>query len=215
MIRILLADDHALFRAGTRRILEEQADFEVVAEAASGLEAMEMAISVKPDVAILDIGMKSLNGLEAAAQIAARAPHTALLFLTMHCDERYVCGAVRAGARGFLLKDSVEQGLIEAVRKVYGGSAFFSPAVASILTRRSQLGPGQRKTTEDALERLTERERQIYLLLAEGHSSKEIAAKLSISVHTAETHRSRIMEKLGLHGIAELVLSAVRRGLVS
>ncbi len=212
MIRILLADDHALFRAGTRRILEEQADFEVVAEANSGLEAIAMAKSEKPDVAILDIGMKNLNGLEAGAQILARRPQTAVLFLSMHSDERYVYGAVRAGARGFLLKDSVEQGLIEAVRKVHAGSAFFSPAVAKILSRRAEIDPADR--TEDSYERLTERERQIYLLLAEGHSSKEIAAQLGISVHTAETHRTRIMDKLGLHGIAELVLSAVRRGLV-
>jgi len=212
MIRILLADDHALFRAGTRRILEEQADFEVVAEANSGLEAIAMAKSEKPDVAILDIGMKNLNGLEAGAQILARRPQTAVLYLSMHSDERYVYGAVRAGARGFLLKDSVEQGLIEAVRKVHAGSAFFSPAVAKILSRRAEIDPADR--TEDSYERLTERERQIYLLLAEGHSSKEIAAQLGISVHTAETHRTRIMDKLGLHGIAELVLSAVRRGLV-
>lgn len=212
MIRILLADDHALFRAGMRRILEEQTDFEVVAEASSGLEAIALAKSAVPDVAILDIGMKNLNGLEAAAQILARQPRTAILFLSMHSDERYVYGAVRAGARGFLLKDSVEQGLIEAVRKVHSGSAFFSPAVARILTRRAEIGPAE--TTDDPYQRLTDRERQIYLLLAEGHSSKEIAAQLSISVHTAETHRTRIMDKMGLHGIAELVLNAVRRGLV-
>lgn len=212
MIRILMADDHALFRAGTRRILEEQPDFEVVAEAGSGLEAIALAEAARPDVALLDIGMKSLNGLEAAARILTRLPHTAILFLSMHSDERYVHGAVRAGARGFLLKDSVEQGLIEAVRRVRAGGVFFSPAVAKILTRRAEADPTD--TTADPYERLTDRERQIYLLLAEGHSSKEVAAQLGISVHTAETHRTRIMDKMGLHGIAELVLNAVRRGLV-
>jgi len=213
MIRILLADDHVLFRAGTRRILEEQPDLTVVAEGSSGIEAIALARENAPDVAILDIGMKSLNGLEAAGQILAHLPKTAILILSMHCDERYVSGAVRVGALGFLLKDSVEQGLIEAVRKVHAGSAFFSPAVANILKKRSALDFTER-AFDDTYERLTNREKQIYQMLAEGNASKEIAAQLAISVHTVETHRTRIMEKLALHSIAELVLSAVRRGIV-
>lgn len=214
MIRILLADDHSLFRAGTRRILEEQPDLEVVAEAGSGLEAIAMAKEARPDVAILDIGMKRLNGLEAAARILAQNPSVAILVLSMHCDERYVSGAVRAGARGFLLKDSVEQGLIDAVRKVRAGGAFFSPPVARILRRREALPP-DKPAADDPYDRLTDREKQIYQLLAEGSGSKEVAGELGISVHTVETHRTRIMDKLGLHGVAELVLSAVRRGLIT
>lgn len=213
MIRILLADDHALFRAGTRRILEEQPDFEVAGEAGSGVEAIDAARSLRPDVALLDIGMKTLNGLEAATRILHESPCTAVLFLSMHCDDRYVSAAVRIGALGFLLKDSVEQGLIEAIRSVHSGRPFFSPPVAQLLRTRPVPNPGQ-AGTDDLYETLTTRERQIYQMLAEGNSSKEIAYQLSVSVHTVETHRTRIMEKLGLHGIAELVLHAVRRGVV-
>ena len=214
MIRILLADDHVLFRSGARRILEEQSDFVVVAEAGSGVEAVQLAGQYRPDVAILDIGMKELNGIEAAAQVQAASPQTAILILSMHSDERYVTGAVRAGARGFLMKDSVEQGLLEAVRQVHAGHAYFSSAVALILRKRQASGAGKPEP-EDPYETLTGRERHIYQLLAEGNGSKQIAADLGISVHTVETHRTRIMDKMDLHGIAELVLSAVRRGLVS
>lgn len=214
MIRILLADDHALFRAGIRRILEEQSDMAVVAEASSGAEAIDLAREHSPDVAILDIGMKGVNGIAATAEIVARRPQTAILILSMYSDEHYVVGAVRAGARGFLLKDSVEQGLLEAIRKVRDGHAFFSPSVAKTLKRR--LNPdGFPPEVGDPYLRLTERERHVYQLLAEGNGSKQIAAELGISVHTVETHRTRIMEKMDLHGVAELVLSAVRRGLVS
>jgi DNA-binding NarL/FixJ family response regulator len=214
MIRILLADDHVLFRAGTRRILEEQSGFEVIAEAASGIEAVSLAHDLNPDVAIVDIGMKGLNGIEAASQILSRCPSTAVLILSMYGDERYIHGAVRAGARGYLLKDSLEQGLIEAVRCVHSGHVFFSPAVAAILRKPRFLDPGK-PSPDDPYDSLTERQRHIYQMLAEGNSSKEVAAQLGLSVHTVETHRTRIMEKMGLHGIAELVLSAVRRGLVS
>jgi two-component system, NarL family, response regulator NreC len=209
MIRILLADDHNLFRAGTRRILEEQPDFEVVAEAVSGLEAVELARRESPDVVVLDIGMKGLNGIEAASRIRAALPAAAVLVLSMHEDERYVAGALRAGVNGYLLKDTVEEDLIAAVREVHAGHTYFCPAVA-LRIRRDVAGA----RTDDRYLTLTERERHIYQLLAEGNSSKEIAARLGISVHTAETHRTRIMEKMNLHGIAELVLSAVRRGLV-
>lgn len=213
MIRILLVDDHALFRAGIRRILEEQPDFALVAEAASGLEALTLAMETKPDVVVMDIGMKSLNGVEATSRIIAREPSTAVLILSMHSDERYVSGAVKAGARGFLLKDSIEQGLIEAVREVHAGRAFFSPAVAKILSNRNS-HVSIKPPADDSYDTLTDRERHVYQLLGEGNSSKEIAGQLGISVHTVETHRTRIMDKMGLHGIAELVLSAVRRGMV-
>jgi len=212
-ISILLADDHAILRQGLRRILESHPDFSVVAEAASGLEAVELARELQPEVAILDVGMPGLNGIEATAQILRRAPRTAVLILSMHNDERYVTRALRAGARGYLLKDSVEEDLVQAIQAACQGRQFFSPAVLRLLESRQSLSPALAKV-EDRYELLTERERQIYQLLAEGHSNKDLAALLGLSLHTVETHRTRIMEKLDLHSAAELVLSAVRRGLV-
>jgi two-component system response regulator NreC len=212
-IRIMLADDHVLFRAGTRRILEEHPRFTVVAETSSGLEAVEMARDRQPDIAIIDIGMRELNGVEATAQIVLNCPGIGVLILSMHSDERYVVRAIRAGAKGYVLKDSVEEGLIEAVERVFSRQPYFSPAVAKILRDRQVRDPALRDI-DDLYESLTQRERQIYHLLAEGHSSKEIAARLGISVHTVETHRTRVMEKLAVHSMAELVLGAVRRGLI-
>jgi DNA-binding NarL/FixJ family response regulator len=208
-----LADDHNLFRQGLRRILESQSDFEVVAEAASGLEAINHAAETQPDIAIVDIAMKELNGIEATAQLLRQSPKTAVLILSMYSDERYVIRAVRAGARGYLLKDTVEEGLVQAIRQVNEGQAFFSPAIAQIL-HEAHTRDIQGHRVDDRYELLTERERQLYHMLAEGQSNKEIAARLSLSLHTVETHRTRIMEKLGVHSIAELVLSAVRRGIV-
>ncbi len=212
-IRILLADDHTLFRHGLRRLLEDRPEFTVVAEAASGIEAVALARQHQPDVAIVDIGMPELNGVEAISQILRQSPATAVLVLSMHNDERYVAGAVRAGARGYMLKDAVESGVFHAIHLLHNGKAYFSPAVARVIQERQARAPESRDT-DDRYDLLTERERQVYQLLAEGKSNKEIAARLEVSVHTAETHRTRIMEKMGLHGIAELVLSAVRRGLV-
>jgi len=212
-VRILLADDHMLMRQGLRHILVEQPDFEIVAEASSGIEAVEAARQHKPDVAVVDVAMKELNGIEAAAQILKHSPHTAVLMLSMHSDERYVLRAVKAGARGYVLKNSAGDDLIRAIQAVQKGVAYFSPAVARLF----QDGGARLKDTRDVNDRfdlLTDRERQIYQLLAEGNSNKEIAGRLNLSLHTVETHRWRIMEKLDLHSTAELVLSAVRRGLV-
>ena len=213
MIRILLADDHHLFRNGLRRILEGQNTFEIVAEASTGLEAVELAKVHKPDVAVVDIAMKELNGIEATAQLLRHSPETGVLILSMYSDERYVIRAVKAGARGYLLKDSLEEGLIEAIQSVQAGQAYFSPSVAKLLQEAHGRGLGEQQF-DDRYELLTDRERQLYHMLAEGRSNKEIAARLSLSLHTVETHRTRIMDKLGVHSIAELVLSAVRRGLV-
>ncbi len=213
-VRILLADDHTLVRHGLRRILEEQPDFDIVAEAGSGIEAVEAARLLKPDVAIVDVAMKELNGIEATSQILKQSPHTVVLILSMYSDERYVLRAVKAGARGYLLKNSAGDELIDAIHSVQRGNAFFSPAVARIF----QNGFARLKdlnSTEDRFELLTSRERQIYQLLGEGNSNKEIAQRLNLSLHTVETHRWRIMEKLDLHSTAELVLSAVRRGVVT
>jgi two-component system, NarL family, response regulator NreC len=211
MIRILLADDHTLFRQGLRRILEEQDTFSVVGETASGIEAVELASELKPDVAVIDIGMKELNGIEATAQIVRRSPRTAVLILSMHSDERYVSRAMRAGARGYLLKDSVEGGLIRAILLVHKGQLFLSPPLAKTLEERKLMGLKSFEV-EDRYLLLTERERQVHHMLAEGNSNKEIAVRLNLSLHTVETHRTRIMDKLGVHGIAELVLGAVKRG---
>lgn len=214
MIRILIADDHTLLRQGLRRILESRPDFTIVAEAGSGLEAIELARQHQPDVAIVDVAMKELNGIEATAALLRCSPRTAVLILSMYSDERYVMRAVKAGARGYLLKDSVEEDLIRAILLIQRGTAFFSPTVARLFQdTHSRLS--QATQVEDRYDLLTERERQVYQLLAEGNSNKEIATRLNLSLHTVETHRARIMEKLDIHGAAELVLSAVRRGLVT
>ncbi len=211
MIRILLADDHTLFRCGLRHILEEHEAFAVVAEATSGLQAIELARRWKPDVAVVDIGMKELNGLEATAQLLRECPQTAVLILSMHSDERYVLRAVKAGARGYMLKDAVEEGLIGAIHSLYRGGSYFTPEFLRSLEERKAFGAAA-LDTEDRYELLSDRERQLYHLLAEGKANKEIAARLNLSLHTVETHRARIMDKLGVHGIAELVIGAVRRG---
>jgi two-component system response regulator NreC len=209
----MLADDHNLFRQGLKRILATQPDFEVVAEAQSGLEAIDMAKVHQPDVAIVDIAMKELNGIEATAQLLRHSPKTAVLILSMYSDERYVMRAVRAGARGYVLKDTLEEGLVQAITSVHQGQPYFSPSVAQLFYEAHARDLQDHKL-DDRYELLTERERQLYHLLAEGHSNKDIAARLQLSLHTVETHRTRIMEKLGVHSIAELVLSAVRRGLI-
>ncbi|HWQ56709.1 MAG TPA: response regulator transcription factor [Bryobacteraceae bacterium] len=213
-IRILLADDHTLLRQGLRRILENHSGMDVVAEAGSGVEAVRMAEAHQPDVAVLDVAMKELNGIEAIAQIVKQSPHTAILMLSMHSDERYVLRSVKAGARGYLLKDSVEEDLIRAIESVQRGKAFFSPAVARVFQDGYARLKGEHEV-DDRYDLLTDRERQVYQLLAEGNSNKEIACLLNLSLHTVETHRARIMEKLDVHSTAELVLSAVRRGLVT
>jgi DNA-binding NarL/FixJ family response regulator len=212
--RILLADDHTLMRQGLRHILESHADFEIVAEASSGIEAVEAARLHHPDVAIVDVAMKELNGIEATAQILKHSPHTAVLILSMYSDERYVLRSVKAGARGYVLKNSAGDELVQAILTVQKGTAFFSPAVARIFQNGFARLKDARETS-DRYDLLTDRERQVYQLLAEGNSNKEIANRLGLSLHTVETHRWRLMEKMDLHSAAELVLSAVRRGMVT
>jgi two-component system, NarL family, response regulator NreC len=215
MIRMVLADDHSLVRQGLRRIMEAWPEIQVVAEAGSGAEAVREVVQHQPDVAVLDVGMKQLNGLEALAQIRKQSPQTAVLMLSMHADERYVVRAVREGASGYVLKDCVEDDLLTAVLTVARGGRFFSPDVSNWVHRHEWEAATNAQTPDDRYELLTERERHIYQLLAEGNANKEVAALLNLSLHTVETHRARIMEKMGLHSAAELVLSAVRRGIVS
>ncbi len=210
-VRILLADDHGVVRQGLRRIIESRPDLDVVAEAGSGVEAVQLAQLHHPDVIVMDVGMKNLNGLEALAQIRRQNQHTVVLMLSMHEDERYVLRAVREGASGYVLKDCVEDDLLNAITAVASGKRFFSPNVRKWVARRDEF----EQTPDDRYELLTDRERHIYQLLAEGNANKEIAALLNLSLHTVETHRARIMDKMGLHSAAELVLSAVRRGIVT
>jgi two-component system, NarL family, response regulator NreC len=212
-IRVQLADDHTLVRQGLCRILESNPGFVVVSQATTGIEAVEQARQHQPDVAVVDIGMRELNGIEATAQILRHSPRTAVLILSMHSNERYVARALKAGARGYLLKDAVEQELMQAILRVQQGKSYFSSAIAKTF-RDGHARDLKSGRIEDRYELLTERERQIYQLLAEANGNKEIAARLHLSLHTVETHRTRIMEKMGLHSVAELVLSAVRRGLV-
>lgn len=213
-IRILLADDHRLMRSGLRVLLEQQEDLTIVGEASDGREAVALADSQKPDVLVMDIGMPSLNGIEAAGQITQSRPEIAIVMLSMHSDESYVLRALKAGAKGYLLKDSAEADLIRAVHAVAEGKSFFSPAVSKVLLD-DYVRKLKRSGTEDPYDLLTPREREVLQLVAEGKSNKDVAQLLNLSVYTVETHRSNIMEKLNLHGVPELILYAVRKGIIS
>lgn len=213
-LRILLADDHTLVRHGLRKILEERPDWEVVAEVGNGHDAVQQALELKPDVAILDIGMPVLNGVEATRQIIRRQPGVKVLILSMYSQEAFVTQAVQAGARGYLLKDSVGTDLSRAVTAVVEGKSFFSPAVAKVMLDEYLRRLADRGIT-DRYDSLTEREREVFQLIAEGRSNKEIAAVLGISPGTVDTHRGRIMEKLDVHSAVEIVLYAVRRGIIT
>ena len=214
MIRIILADDHAVMRRGLRLVLEQQQDFEVVGEANDGRGAVSLAETARPDVAVLDITMPNLNGIEAAQQIAARQPGVSVIVLSMHADESFVLRALKAGARGYLLKESAECDLINAVRLVSEGKSFFSPIVSRMLAE-DYVRQMRDKGAEDSYELLTPRERELLQLIAEGKSNKEIANMLHLSVYTVETHRSNILSKLNLHTAPELILYAVRKGIIS
>jgi two-component system, NarL family, response regulator NreC len=212
-VRILLADDHTLVRQGLRKLLEERPDWEVIAEAGDGREAVRLAEQQKPDVAILDVAMPLLNGIEATRQITKRVPSTRVLVLSMHADEAYVTQILQAGATGYLLKDSADVDLLKAVGEAAQGRSFFSPAIARVMLDDyvRQLAD---KGVTDRYESLSEREREIFQLIAEAKTNKEIAALLNVSPSTVETHRAHIMEKLDLHSAAEIVLYAVRRGVI-
>jgi len=210
MIRVLLADDHSLVRAGIRSLLGAMAEVEVIAEAASGEEALELAASAKPDVVLMDIAMKGITGLEAAARLRERHPAIRVVILSMHSGEEYVLQALRAGAAGYLLKDAATGELELALRSVMRGESWLSPAVS----RQVVEGYVQRSGGEAAPEVLTARQREVLRLIAVGKSTKEIAFLLNLSVKTVETHRSQIMERLGIRDLAGLVRYALRTGLV-
>jgi two-component system response regulator NreC len=212
-IRILLADDHTVMRAGLRLLLEREQDMVVVGEAEDGRRTVELAESQNPDVVVMDIAMPILNGIEATRQIAGKHPQIAVVILSMHSDESYVMRALKAGAKAYLLKDSAEVDLIRAVRSVKEGKSFFSPAVGKTLLEDYVRQLDQRGE-EDTYELLTTREREILQLLAEGRSNKDVANMLNLSLYTVETHRSHILQKLGLHTIPDLILYAVRKGII-
>lgn len=213
-IRILLADDHVVMRRGLRLLIETQPGFTVVAEASDGREAVEQAQATAPDVAVLDIAMPNLNGVGAAQQIHEMNPDIAIMILSMHADEGYVLRVLRAGARGYLLKDSAEGDLIEAIRTVSGGKTFFSPEISRMLAE-DYVREIRTHGFVDSYELLTSREKEILQLLVQGKSNKEIAALWNLSPYTVETHRRNLHEKLNLRNFADLVLYAVRKGIIS
>ncbi len=213
MIRILLADDHTVVRKGLRMLLENQEGFKVVADASDGRETVALAEKLVPDVVVMDVAMPILNGIEAARQISSKQPQTAIVFLSMHADESYVVKALKAGARAYLLKDSAEDDLIAAIHAVNEGKAFFSPAISKMLVE-DYMRQMQEREVEDSYELLTTREREILQLLAEGKSNKEAATLLKLSLYTIETHRANIFQKLNLHSSAELILYAIRKGVI-
>ena len=208
MIRILLADDHSLVRHGFRMILAAEADMEIAGEAGNGREALELAQKLKPDVVVMDVAMPELNGIEATRRLIELSPRTRVLALSMHKDAVYVREILRAGARGYLLKDSADADLLAAVRAVAKGEGYLSPGVSDAVLS------DYRRHVTDPLDLLTSREREVLQLIAEGKTNKEIATSLTLSVYTVEAHRGRLMEKLNLHSTGELVRFAVRSGLV-
>jgi two-component system, NarL family, response regulator NreC len=213
-ITVLIADDHGIVRTGLRSLLERQADIEVVGEAADGREVIRLAEDLCPRVIVMDIAMPQLNGIDATAQIVRRCPDTAVLILSMYSDESFLMRGLHVGIKGYLLKDSAELDLVRAVRAAAQGKCFFSPAIAQMLAE-DYTRALQQKTLEDSYDLLTDREREILHLLAEGKSNKEVAGILNVSTYTVDTHRAHLMQKLNLHNTAELVLYAVRKKIIS
>jgi two-component system response regulator NreC len=207
-IRILLADDHKMVRQGFRLILLSQDDMEVVGETSNGREAVELAESLKPDVVVMDVTMPELNGIEATRRLKDSSPYTRVLALSVHRDPVYVREIVRAGAQGYLLKESADTDLLAAVRAVARGNGYLSPEVSGHILK------DYRKQATNPVDLLSSREREVLQMIAEGKTNKEIAAGLNLSVYTVDGHRSRIMDKLNLHSTGELVRFAIRNGLI-
>ncbi|HWY47032.1 MAG TPA: response regulator transcription factor [Bryobacteraceae bacterium] len=213
-IRILLADDHNIIRDGMRLLLERQAGFSVVGEAADGREVVQLAQEQSPDVVVMDIAMPNMNGIEATRRIVARSPAIGVVILSMHYDESYVIRSLKAGARAYLLKDAVKTELIAAIQAVVQGRSYFSPKISRILQEDFVQLLG-RRGADDSYDLLTEREREVLQLVAEGKTNKEIATHLTLSLYTVDTHRTHILQKLNLHSVPELILYAVRKGIIS
>ncbi len=213
-IRILLADDHTVVRDGLRALLEKQSDMAIVAEAADGRDSVRLAEEHTPDVVVMDIAMPNMNGIEATRRILASNPRTAVVILSMHQDESYVLRSLKAGAKGYLLKDSLRSDVIDAIRTVFQGRSFFTKKVGRIL-QEDYIRQLERRGLDDSYDLLTDREREVLQLVAEGRTNKEVAAMLNVSLTTVETHRTHILQKLGLHSVPELILYAVRKGIIT
>jgi len=207
-IRVLLADDHAVVRQGFRLILSSQEGIEVICEAGNGREAVELAVRHRPDVAVIDVSMPELNGIEATRRILEQCPHVKILALSMHKDAVYVREILRAGARGYILKDSVDAEFVQAIRALSRGEGYLSPAISGAVL------DDYRRHVSDPVDLLTTREREVLQLIAEGKTNKEIANLLDLSVYTVDAHRGKIMEKLNMHSVTDLVRFAIRKGIV-
>lgn len=212
-VTVLLVEDHTVVRKGIRRLLEDDPRIRVVGEASNGREALALAQKLQPDVALVDVGLPGLNGIDLTRQLRAMSERTAVVILSMHGDPAYVRRALQAGAKGYLLKDAEDEDLVKAIVAVHAGSSYFSPAVSRVLLD-GFLGSGAVPDVDDELARLSDREREVLQLVAEGKSSKEIAQILALSVSTVESHRKHIMEKLNLHNTAAVVRFAIRKGIV-
>ncbi len=206
-VKILLADDHTIVRQGLKLILSAHADLEVVGEAANGREAVELADKLRPDIVLMDVQMPELNGIEATRKMVAANSRIRVLVLSMHKESVYVREILKAGARGYILKDAIDTELLNAIRSVAKGDGYISPAVAGALNEKA-------KDAANPVDTLSPREREVLLLIAEGQTNKEIATKLNLSVYTVDSHRGKIMEKLNLHSAGELVRFAIKNGLV-
>jgi two-component system, NarL family, response regulator NreC len=213
-IRILLSDDHNILRDGMRLLLERQPGFVVVGEASDGRETLDLAQNHQPDVVVMDIAMPNMNGIEATRRITEKHPRMGVVILSMHYDESYVIRSLKAGARAYLLKDAMKSELIAAIHAVAEGRSFFSPKISRILQEDYVQALG-RKGADDSYELLTGREREILQLVAEGKTNKEIANTLNLSLYTVDTHRTHILQKLNLHSVPEVILYAVRKGIIS
>jgi DNA-binding NarL/FixJ family response regulator len=212
-IRILLADDHEVVRDGVRALLEKQADMAVVGEAADGRQAAQLADDLDPDVIVMDVGMPNLNGIDATRRILAAHPQIGVVMLSMHQDESYVLRSLKAGAKGYLLKESLRSDILEAIRAVSQGRSFLTRKISRMM-QEDYIQEMEQRGLEDSYELLTDREREVLQLAAEGKPNKEIAGALNISLTTVETHRTHILQKLGLHSVPELILYAVRKGII-
>lgn len=210
---VMIADDHGIVRTGLRLLFEKMPGMQVTGEATDGRQAVALAKQLRPDIVIMDVGMPLLNGLEATAQIVKDNPMASVIMLSMHADESYVLKALDAGAKGYLLKDKADDDIEEAVRSVSEGKPYFSPSITRTLLE-DYVQVMRERSVRDSYDLLTEREREVLQLLAEGKSNKETAAVLKLSPYTVETHRTNLMQKLGLHNTAEIVLYAVRKGII-
>ncbi len=212
--RVLIVDDHPLVRGGLRSLLERTGEFKVVGEGADGYEAVELATLHTPDVILLDVAMPRLSGTDAAQHIREKLPSAGVVMISMHADESYVLRALKSGVRGYLLKASPEAEILAAIRAIASGHAYFSPAITKMLVEE-YLSEMQRRGVEDSYDLLTFREKEIMQLLVSGKNNKDVASLLNVSVPTVETHRNNIFQKLHVHSLPELILYAVRKGLIS